>query len=412
MAEISPDDFDLIVVGTGLQEALLAAAASKTGKRCETASSATKVEVALSGDDSSLYTDVEVERDSRADLGPLRDYNIDLAPKALYCADPLIGALLACGAQHYLEFKLVQASYVWRGGRLARVPAARADIFRDRSLGPADKRALMRFLTAAAGALHGTGPLYGVFCGRQPLAALLEAQGLAPHLRDFILYALAMADAEQGRAALALYLESAGRYGAGTGALLAPMFGAGELPQAFCRVAAVAGALYVLRRPLAAALLRGGRCVGVRTRDGQVLTCMAMACNTGTLPAAWGGPASPSLARGVCILDGPLQDGESQVTVVIPPRALGGANAAAVRALQVGAATSACPPGRYLLYLSTLSSGASAAHDLRPAGGMVAALGSSAGPGTSPDPGGEDSDDEAVGALASALRGLGEGPGK
>ncbi len=50
-------------------------------------------------------------------------------------------------------------SYVWRGGRLARVPAARADIFRDRSLQPADKRALMRFLTAAADALRGTGPL-------------------------------------------------------------------------------------------------------------------------------------------------------------------------------------------------------------------------------------------------------------
>ena len=61
------------------------------------------------------------------------------------------------------------------------------------------------------------------------------------------------------------------RYGAGTGALLAPLYGAGELPQAFCRVAAVAGALYVLRRPLAAVLLRGGRCVGVHTRGGQVL---------------------------------------------------------------------------------------------------------------------------------------------
>jgi len=35
----------------------------------------------------------------------------------LYCADPLIAALLASGAQHYLEFKLVQA-------RRAAAPAA------------------------------------------------------------------------------------------------------------------------------------------------------------------------------------------------------------------------------------------------------------------------------------------------
>ena len=38
---------------------------------------------------------------------------------------------------------------MWRGGRLARVPASRADVFRDRSLAPVDKRALMRFLAAA-----------------------------------------------------------------------------------------------------------------------------------------------------------------------------------------------------------------------------------------------------------------------
>lgn len=36
----------------------------------------------------------------------------------------------------------------------------------------------------------------------------------------------------------------------------------------------------------------------------------------------------------------------AQVTVVIPPYALDGANAAAVRALQTGAATSTCPSGR------------------------------------------------------------------
>ena len=35
-----------------------------------------------------------------------------VAVQALYCADPLIAALLASGAQHYLEFKLVQARYV------------------------------------------------------------------------------------------------------------------------------------------------------------------------------------------------------------------------------------------------------------------------------------------------------------
>jgi len=44
------------------------------------------------------------------------------AAQVLYCADPLIAALLASGAQHYLEFKLVQAR---RAAAPATVPPPR-----------------------------------------------------------------------------------------------------------------------------------------------------------------------------------------------------------------------------------------------------------------------------------------------
>lgn len=40
---------------------------------------------------------------------------------------------------------------------------------------------------------------------------------------------------EAGLAAMRQYLGSVGRYGPSTGALLTPMYGCGELPQAFCR---------------------------------------------------------------------------------------------------------------------------------------------------------------------------------
>lgn len=70
------------------------------------------------------------------------------------------------------------------------------------------------------------------------------------------------------------------RYGPGTGAFLVPLYGCGELPQAFCRVAAVAGALYVLRAPVQALLLgeRGRVCRGVHTAAGQVRSSILLAC--------------------------------------------------------------------------------------------------------------------------------------
>ncbi len=50
------------------------------------------------------------------------------------------------------------------------------------------------------------------------------------------------------------------------------MYGGGELPQAFCRVAAVAGAVYVLRQAISAALIDAETrsCRGVVTGSGQV----------------------------------------------------------------------------------------------------------------------------------------------
>ena len=55
-------------------------------------------------------------------------------------------------------------------------------------------------ITSCAASQHPDGChllFQGALDGAQPLAALLAAQGLAPHLREFVLYALAMADADQ-----------------------------------------------------------------------------------------------------------------------------------------------------------------------------------------------------------------------
>jgi len=43
-----------------------------------------------------------------------------------------------------------------------------------------------------------------------------------------------------------------------------------------------------------------------------VLACAALAGGCGALPRAWAPRAAPRLARAVCVLDGPLQEGESQ----------------------------------------------------------------------------------------------------
>ena len=92
--------------------------------------------------------------------------------------------------------------------------------------------------------------------------------------------------------------------------------------QAFCRVAAVAGATYVLRHAVAAVLVdaASGECVGVRTVAGQTLRCGALAADVASLREMLRRRAddskddgmddveqAPGVARAVCITDASLQ---------------------------------------------------------------------------------------------------------
>jgi RAB protein geranylgeranyltransferase component A len=81
---------------------------------------------------------------------------------------------------------------------------------------------------------------------------LSQKYKLSPKLRAIVRYALAWeiddssTTLAKGMATLRKHVQALGRYG--TTAFLVPMYGSGELSQAFCRSAAVFGATYLLRR--------------------------------------------------------------------------------------------------------------------------------------------------------------------
>ncbi|KAL3132542.1 hypothetical protein ABBQ32_009082 [Trebouxia sp. C0010 RCD-2024] len=188
---------------------------------------------------------------------------------------------------------------------------------------------------------------------------------------------------EEGMKALRQYMSSVGRYGPNSGAILTPMYGCAELPQAFCRVAAVNGAVYVLRQPIHSLLLdpETRQCGGIQTDTGQVVRCSALAASASILQPLLHAPQSPagrqqpvpddmgdtsptsSLSRAVCILDGPIQEGEPQLLITIPPNTALLQNPHAIRLIQVGPAAAVCPANRRLLYMSTPST-ATASEDL------------------------------------------------
>ncbi|EFJ21498.1 hypothetical protein SELMODRAFT_106997 [Selaginella moellendorffii] len=146
--DIDPDRFDAIVVGTGLPESILAAAAACGGRKVLHLDSnefygsewASMTLDQLSSFIASLGAcNGAAAVDSSAELDAL-------APKVLRCAESLVDLLIKCGASNYLEFKGVQATYIWSGDGFISAPTSSSELFQDRSLALRDKRRLMRFL--------------------------------------------------------------------------------------------------------------------------------------------------------------------------------------------------------------------------------------------------------------------------
>ena len=196
---------DVVVVGTGLPESIVAASLARRGEtvlHLEPSNSyggrswaterlpevlaclngevnkegaadqkqkglSPRGQIGVSYPSSDYITDAKVEVSSKYDTleGLLKDEEVGNAieslqveltcgPKVCLGAGDLIETLIASDAHRYLEFKAVQNSYLWvcdsssagGEGSFIDLPASRADIFKSKGLDLVEKRLLMRYL--------------------------------------------------------------------------------------------------------------------------------------------------------------------------------------------------------------------------------------------------------------------------
>ncbi|KAH0459496.1 hypothetical protein IEQ34_012310 [Dendrobium chrysotoxum] len=421
---IDPNFFDLIVYGSGLPESILAAAASAAGKAVlhidtnpfygshfaslplasfssflqstpllppersadGSASSSTYHSVEL--ETRCVYSEVEIAE------SPMPEHSerfiVDLSgPRVFYCADKAVDLMVRSGASHHVEFKSVKGSLIYWDGGLCSVPDSRQAIFRDQSLSRAEKSQMMRFLklvqahiaSESEATLSGEGAL-GISPEdlKIPFSDFLHKQKLPPKIRTIILYSIALATFDQddggdcryiiktkeGIERIALYISSVGRLPNSVGAFIYPIYGHGELPQAFCRCAAVKGALYVLRMPVISLLIDkvSNQYKGVKLASGQEIfshqlvmepsfTVSSSALSLLDDKVLDGSNLASMVAKGVIIANKAIQQDSSNILVLFPPRSLFFQQSTTVRALQVCSSVAICPSGMFLVYLST-----------------------------------------------------------
>ncbi|KAG0046874.1 hypothetical protein BGZ83_007967 [Gryganskiella cystojenkinii] len=184
-----------------------------------------------------------------------RKYNFDLSPKLLYSRGPLTNLLISSGIGKYLEFKLLERTAVYESltDKVEMMPTSKEDVFVSKALSLKEKRLLMKFLQFAVD-YENQKEVWEDYKNAPFTQFVQRAYGLTDKVLTAVVYAIGFdgndnATTTEGLKSVKVYLLSLGRYG--NSAYLCPLYGVGsELAQAFCRVSAVYGGIYMLQHGL------------------------------------------------------------------------------------------------------------------------------------------------------------------
>lgn len=142
----SPSPSDAVILGTGVTECVLSALLSVDGKKVlhmdrNDYYGAECASLNLT----QLYNKFRPGQSPPTDLGRDRDYAIDLIPKYMMANGELTKMLVHTDVTRYLEFKQIAASFVYRDGRIAKVPSTEMEAVRSPLMGLFEKRRAKKF---------------------------------------------------------------------------------------------------------------------------------------------------------------------------------------------------------------------------------------------------------------------------
>ncbi|KAM5577057.1 guanosine nucleotide diphosphate dissociation inhibitor [Rosa sericea] len=326
------EEYDVIVLGTGLKECILSGLLSVDGLKVlhmdrndyyggeSTSLNLNQLWKRFRGDDKPPET-----------LGSSRDYNVDMIPKFMMANGGLVRVLIHTDVTKYLNFKAVDGSFVYNKGKIHKVPANDVEALKSPLMGLFEKRRARKFFLYVQD-YEETNPKSheGMDLSQVTARDLISKYGLDDNTVDFIGHALALHrdDNYLGEPALdfvkrmKLYAESLARFQGGS-PYIYPLYGLGELPQAFARLSAVYGGTYMLSKPECKVEFdESGKAFGV-TSEGETAKCKKVVCDPSYLPDKV--TKVGKVARAICIMSHPIPNTNDShsVQVILPQKQLG-----------------------------------------------------------------------------------------
>ncbi|XAR73485.1 hypothetical protein NMG60_11007470 [Bertholletia excelsa] len=264
-------------------------------------------------------------------LGASRDYNVDMIPKFMMANGELVRVLIHTNVTKYLNFKAVDGSYVYNKSKVHKVPANDVEALKSPLMGLFEKRRARKFFIYVQDYDENDPKSQeGLDLNKVTAKDVISKYGLDDNTVDFIGHALALYkdDSYLSQPAIdfvkkvKLYAESLARFQGGS-PYIYPLYGLGELPQAFARLSAVYGGTYMLNKPECKVEFDvDGKAFGV-TSEGETAKCKKVVCDPSYLPDKV--KKIGKVARAICIMSHPIPNTNDahSVQIILPQKQLG-----------------------------------------------------------------------------------------
>ncbi|ODV85392.1 hypothetical protein CANARDRAFT_28187 [[Candida] arabinofermentans NRRL YB-2248] len=329
------ESYDVIVLGTGLTECILSGLLSIDGKKVLHIDK----QDYYGGESASLnltqlYKKFKPSKEYNDQFGKDRDWCVDLIPKFLMANGELTNILVHTDVTRYMEFKHISGSFVYRDGRIAKVPSNQTEAIASPLMGFFEKRRMKNFLEFIMKfkdddlKTH-----YGLDFDKNTMDEVYNKFGLERGTKDFIGHSMALwsndlylnLKARETYDRIMLYLSSVARYGKSP--YIYPLYGLGELPQGFARLSAIYGGTFMLDTPVEEVLYDDEeKFQGVKTKEGIAKAPIVIADPT-YFPSKVKATGE-KVIRAMCILDHPIPNtSESDsAQIIIPQNQIGRKN--------------------------------------------------------------------------------------
>ncbi|XP_034725158.1 rab GDP dissociation inhibitor alpha isoform X1 [Etheostoma cragini] len=319
------EEYDVIVLGTGLKECILSGLMSQSGKKVlhidrnphsggESASISPLEE---------LYKMFEVPGSAKS-KGHGKEWNIDLIPKFFLSNGELVKILVHTEVTRYMDFKVVEGSYVYKAGKVHKVPCTEEEAHASDLMGMFDKRRFRKLLLFVLNFdVRNPRTYQDVDPNKMTTRDLFCRFDLGLDVMEFTGHAIALHRSEgyldqpcgETIRRIKLYSESLSRHN--TSPYLYPVYGLRELPQGFARLNAEYGGTFLLNRAVDELVMDNGKVKAVKS-EGKLFHCKQLICDPSYVPNRV--RKVGRVIRVICLLNHPVKNTHeaSSCQIIIP----------------------------------------------------------------------------------------------